>query len=89
MTAVFSSYLSGSLYPTLASGVALDSYGNIHIAGTTCATNFPTTTGAVQTVLNLGLTNGSGFADWFFTILGGGSLHVTSPPPRATAGALP
>jgi hypothetical protein len=87
-TAVFSSYLSGSVYPTLASGVALDSYGNIYIAGTTCATNFPTTTGAIQTVLNLGLTNGSGFADLFFTILGGGSLYVASPPAAGNAGSV-
>jgi len=86
--AVFSSYLSGSLYPTLASGVALDSYGNIYIAGTTCATNFPTTTGAAQTVLNLGLTNGSGFADLFFTILGGGSLNVASPAAAGNAGSV-
>lgn len=75
--AVFSTAIGASLWPTIATGVALDSAGNIHVAGLTNDSVFPTSSNAIQSQLNAGLYALAGDGDWFFTILGSGA--VTSP----------
>jgi uncharacterized protein (TIGR03437 family) len=47
---VYSTYLGGSGADS-ASGIAVDSSGNAHVAGSTTSTNFPTTPGAFQNTL--------------------------------------
>lgn len=73
---VFSTPIGASYYPTFATGVDLDSAGNVHIAGTTTSTAFPLSSNAAQTQLDAGLNSGDE-ADWFFTILGSGTVSVT------------
>ncbi len=47
---VFSTYLGGAGHDQINSGgLALDGSGNIHVAGSTQSSNFPTTPGALQT----------------------------------------
>jgi hypothetical protein len=83
---LYSSYLGGS-ETDVGNGIAVDSTGNAYVTGFTYSTNFPTTTGAFQTVnpgpaggkadafvtkLN---TNASGFASLVYsTYLGGTSF---------------
>jgi len=56
-TVAFSTYLGGSGGgPQQASAIALDSAGNPYIAGVTTSTNFPVTSGALQTAI-AGLQN--------------------------------
>jgi hypothetical protein len=49
---IFSTYLGGSSgvvgFPEAAAGVAVDSLGNVYIAGTTSSVNFPVSAGAFQ-----------------------------------------
>jgi hypothetical protein len=45
---VYSSYLGGNSLDQ-GNGIAVDSSGNAYVTGTTYSTNFPTTTGALQT----------------------------------------
>ncbi|MFZ0336792.1 MAG: SBBP repeat-containing protein, partial [Terracidiphilus sp.] len=73
---VFSTAIGSSLWPTFATGVGIDSAGNIHIAGTTNSTSFPLSSNAAQTQLNAGLYALAGDGDWFFTILGSGTVSV-------------
>jgi acetyltransferase-like isoleucine patch superfamily enzyme len=59
---IYSTYLGGSDYSS-GNRIALDALGNAYVAGHTGATNFPTTSGAFQTVY------GGGTADGFVTKL--------------------
>lgn len=68
-----------------AAGIAVDSSGNAYVAGTTGATDFPTTTGAFQTTLPnrfdaafVAKLNTSGSALVYGTYLGGSSLEFAS-----------
>jgi hypothetical protein len=56
---IYSTYLGGSGYDATA-GIAIDSAGNVYVAGVTSSTDFPLTAGAFQT------TNGGG-GDAFVT----------------------
>jgi len=47
-TAVYTAFLGGTA-STSASGIAVDSAGNVYVAGTTLSTTFPTTSGAYRT----------------------------------------
>jgi hypothetical protein len=77
-SAVFSSTIGASTYPTFTTGVGVDAAGNLHLAGTTNAANFPLSSNAIQTQLNAGLFAFGGEGDWFFTILGGGAISSNS-----------
>jgi hypothetical protein len=75
---VFSTYLGGSA-DTRAAGIRVDSWGNMYVAGSTAATDFPTTANAIQTHNAGGFdvfvtaynTGGSGYM--YSTYLGGSS----------------
>jgi roadblock/LC7 domain-containing protein len=58
---VYSTYLGGTNYDE-AGGLAVDASRNVYVTGTTVATNFPVTSGALQTAL-------TGFSDAFVTKL--------------------
>jgi hypothetical protein len=64
-TLVYSTYLDGSpnSSPDEVTGIAVDSSFNAYVVGFTTATNFPTTTGAFQTVSKA--TLGTGFVTKF------------------------
>jgi hypothetical protein len=59
---VYSTYLGGSNGDE-GRGIAVDASGNAYIGGGTQSSDFPTTTGAIQTALN------SSFSDPFLTVL--------------------
>ncbi len=74
---VYSTFLAGSDYSS-AAGIAVDSSGNAYVAGSTLATDFPTTPGAFQTGYAGGQFDGfvtklnaSGSALVYSTYLGG------------------
>ncbi|HWO32433.1 MAG TPA: SBBP repeat-containing protein, partial [Candidatus Acidoferrum sp.] len=74
---VYSTYLGGS-QGDLATGIALDGSSNAYVAGITGSSNFPTTTGAFQTVQKGTFDNGfvteikaDGSATIYSTYLGG------------------
>ncbi len=73
---LYSTYLGGSQSDG-ATGIAVDSSGSAYVTGTTCSTNFPTTTDAVQTAspgncdAYASRLNGTGSALLFSTYLGG------------------
>src|SRR5205823_11813835 len=46
---IYATYLGGSSGAAVGFAIAVDSAGNVYLAGATNATNFPTTTGAFQT----------------------------------------
>jgi len=60
---LYSTYLGGSGYDE-GYGIAVDAVGNAYVTGHTDSTNFPTTSGAFQTIFGVG-----GFADAFVTKL--------------------
>jgi uncharacterized repeat protein (TIGR01451 family) len=82
---VYFSYLGGSLDETLPA-VAVDSAFNAYLAGTTASlTDFPTTTGAFQTIAKSTTTtvfvtkfNSSGTALYFSTYLGGSGTDTAA-----------
>jgi hypothetical protein len=53
---VYSTYLGGSSYDS-GMGIAVDASGNAYVSGTTSSTNFPTTSGALQTSLPASYSN--------------------------------
>jgi len=79
---VYSTYLGGNAGDS-GSGIAVDNAGNAFVFGNTSSTNFPTTTGAFDTILNdsggdafVTKLNANGSALIYSTYLGG-----TSPDP--------
>ena len=74
-TQLFSTYLGGSGDDN-PSGIALDSTGNIYVAGTTNSSDFPLTEGAFQTVLG-------GGSDAFVMKIGAASAPSVSVSPAA------
>jgi hypothetical protein len=77
-SAVFSTTIGASTYPTFTTGVGVDGGGNVHLTGTTNASNFPLSSNAIQTQLNDGLFAFGGEGDWFYTILGSGAISSNS-----------
>ncbi|MBF0488536.1 MAG: SBBP repeat-containing protein [Nitrospirae bacterium] len=83
-TALVYSTLLGGNSADYASGIAIDSAGNAHVAGYTSSTNFPTTTGAYQTTLKgstdvfITKLNATGTALVYSTLLGGTSSSYDS-----------
>ena len=78
---VYSTYLGGSGQET-GNGIAVNSAGDAYVAGNTGSANFPTTAGALQTLL-AGTTdafvtrlNGAGTALVYSTYLGGSAVDV-------------
>jgi Beta-propeller repeat len=75
---VYSTFLGGSDYDG-GRGIALDAAGNAYVTGFTLSKAFPTTAGALQTVLNGGedafvtKLNSDGSALLYSTYLGGGA----------------
>src|SRR5207249_6035299 len=57
---IYATYLGGSSGAAVGFAIAVDSAGNVYLAGATNATNFPTTTGAFQTAYS-GSSGSDGF----------------------------
>jgi Beta-propeller repeat len=81
---VYSTFLGGNGIDS-GSGIAVDSTGNAYVTGTTTSTNFPTTTGALQTAFGSGASdafitkiNPAGSAFVYSTYLGGGGANTAS-----------
>lgn len=85
---LFSSYLGGS-GDDIARGLAVDTTGNMYIAGRTNSTNFPITAGAFQTMCGTDGTCNNGFLDAFvLRISPSADLAVTnSAPSTVTSGS--
>ena len=79
---VYATYLggSGTVTPEQANGIAADASGNAYVTGTTNSSNFPVTTGTVQTTYDgaqdafVAKINPSGSALVYSTYLGGSSF---------------
>ena len=81
-TQLFSTYLGGAGNDS-PSGLALDANGNIYVAGSTNSADFPTTSGAFQTVLG-------GGTDAFVMKIGAASAAAVSLSPSSlTFASLP
>ena len=74
---LYSTYLGGT-NDDLGIGIALDSTQSAYISGYTCSTNFPTTTGAVQTTY-------AGSCDAFIAKIGE-AVTPASTPGKVTGG---
>ncbi len=78
-TILYSTYLGGN-DTSAGAGVAVDSAGNTYVAGTTSATDFPTTTGAYSSTAAgssdafVTELNASGVAPVYSTLLGGNDV---------------
>ncbi len=92
---VYSTFLGGTGYPfglngyyhgDVADALALDSSGNIYIAGAAYSSNFPVTTGAFQTS-NLALSNSG--SNVFVSKLTMGAAPVTATTTTLTSSANP
>ncbi len=66
-----------------ANAFAVDPTGNAYVAGATNSTNFPTTADAFQAALTANAYDG---ADWFFSILGSGTIGKLSVTSGGNAG---
>jgi hypothetical protein len=75
---VYSTYLGGKQDET-GNAIALDSAGNVYVAGTTGSTDFPTTTGVVQ-------TSNKGGNDIFVTKFANTIVPPPPPPPPPPGG---
>jgi hypothetical protein len=79
---VYSTFLGGSNGNDGALGIAVDSAGNAYVTGATTSSNFPKTTGALQTSLGgtgdafVTKLNPAGSALVYSTFLGGGLLDI-------------
>ncbi|HEY3130668.1 MAG TPA: SBBP repeat-containing protein [Acidobacteriota bacterium] len=71
---VYSTYLGGSSGGDRAESVAVDTFGNAHVVGSTLSSDFPTTAGAFQTVYKGG--NGDDYLTKF-NAAGSGLLYST------------
>ena len=77
---VYSTLLGGSKGSSPA-GIALDTSGNVYVAGTTSSSDFPTTVGAFATTSNgsddvfVTKLNATGTAAFYSTYLGGGTME--------------
>lgn len=82
-TLVYSTYLGGNS-PSTGTAIAVDADGNGYVAGSTSASDFPTTTAAFQTTPSgagdafVAKLNASGSALIYSTLLGGTSLDIAS-----------
>jgi hypothetical protein len=65
-------------------GMALDSSGNVYLAGSTTSANYPVTSNAFQSAPTPNAFDGS---DWFFTILGSGTIGSVLPTSSGNAGS--
>lgn len=81
---VYSSFLGGAGDDGVA-GFAVDRSGNVYLAGTTVSTNFPVTTNAFQPTLTANAYDG---ADWFFSILGSGTIGSVYPADGGNGGTV-
>ncbi len=91
---VYSTYLGGSSGSESGLGIAVDTLGNAYVAGATCSTNFPTTSGAFQTTFGGGGTaafvtklNPTGSGLVYSTYLGGSQGRATAIAVDATGSA--
>jgi len=97
---VYSTYLGGNDNSTFGGSIAVDSSGNAYVAGSTIATNFPVTAGALQTTYGgapedafVAKLNAAGSALVYSTYLGGsgddflGGLAVDSSGNAYVTGA--
>ena len=66
-----------------ANAFAVDATGNAYVAGATNSTNFPTTADAFQPALTANAYDG---ADWFFSILGSGTIGRVLPASGGNTG---
>jgi hypothetical protein len=78
----FSSYLGGN-GADAGLAMAVGAGGNAFIAGTTTSTNLPVSASAFQPALTAGAYDGS---DWFFSVLGTGTIGTVSPATAGNAG---
>jgi beta-propeller repeat-containing protein len=90
---VYSTYLGGSGFDS-GFGIAVDTAGSAHVTGNTTSADFPTTSGAFDTMLN-GFTdafvtklNSAGTGLLYSTYLGGGGNEVSRAIAIDTAGSI-
>jgi hypothetical protein len=81
---LYSTFMGGS-GDDAAAGFAIDRSGNAYVAGTTASTNFPVTTNAFQPALTANAFDG---ADWFFSILGSGTIGSVYPADGGNGGTV-
>ena len=79
----YSTFLGGSSDDG-PNGMALDSSGNVYLAGSTTSANYPVTSNALQSTSTPNAYDGS---DWFFTILGSGTVGSVRPTSAGNAGS--
>ena len=91
---VYSTFIGGSGFDGVA-GIALDAAGNAYLAGSTGSTDFPTTPGAIQSVLNGGTVDAfvaeldsTGSTILLGTYLGGAGSDGASDLKLGSSGAI-
>ena len=81
-TMLYSTFMGGTGDDST-SAFAVDAAGNAYVAGTTSSINFPTTPDAFQPALTANAYDG---ADWFFSILGSGTIGRVLPASGGNTG---
>ncbi len=81
---LYSTFMGGTGDDSVA-GFALDRSGNAYVAGTTASSNFPVTSNAFQPTLTANAYDG---ADWFFSILGSGTIGSVYPANGGNGGTV-